>query len=59
MDMDVISHPVVETVKTQYIAKIGEQVSPAYNEASFAFDAEFYSYPGSHPSVEARPGLPC
>ncbi|KAI1496583.1 putative cytochrome P450 [Biscogniauxia marginata] len=44
MDLDMFSHHSIDTVKTQYIAKIGQQIDPAHDEALYAFHKYFASY---------------
>ena len=48
MDYDIFGHAFVDAVKTQFISKIGSQIGPALNEAMYAFDQHFDSYPGSY-----------
>jgi cytochrome P450 len=45
IDMDMVTHSVVDTVKGQYIAKIGDQIGPTWDEATCAFGGQFHSYP--------------
>ncbi|KAI1451498.1 putative cytochrome P450 [Annulohypoxylon moriforme] len=44
LDIDALSHTTLKTVRTQFIAKIGQQVEPVYNEANLVFDREFSTY---------------
>ncbi|KAI1084319.1 putative cytochrome P450 [Whalleya microplaca] len=44
LDTDAFSHTTLETIRTQYISKIGQQVGPASDEANFAFGRYFSSY---------------
>ncbi|XXH01729.1 hypothetical protein Hte_008090 [Hypoxylon texense] len=48
------SHSAISAIKTQYIAKIGQQISPAYEEAIYAFNKHFSSYKDWTP-VAAQP----
>ncbi|KAI0003424.1 putative cytochrome P450 [Xylariaceae sp. FL0662B] len=44
LDTDAFSHTTLETIRTQYISKIGQQVGPASDEANYAFGRYFARY---------------
>ncbi|KAI0853706.1 putative cytochrome P450 [Daldinia vernicosa] len=44
LDTDAFSHTTLETIRTQYISKIGQQVGPASDEADYVFGRYFSSY---------------
>ncbi|KAI8630064.1 putative cytochrome P450 [Xylariaceae sp. FL1651] len=47
LDYDIFGHATIDAIKAQYIAKIGQQIGPASNEASYAFIKHFGRYQGS------------
>lgn len=46
LDYDIFAHATIDAIKAQYIAKIGQQIGPASNEASYAFIKHFGGYQG-------------
>jgi len=46
LDYDIFGHATINAIKTQYIAKIGQQIDPARNEAAYAFNKHFGRYQG-------------
>ncbi|KAI1402429.1 putative cytochrome P450 [Hypoxylon fuscum] len=51
LDLKMFSHHNIEAIKTQYIAKIGQQVDPAHDEALYGFHKHFTSYQDWTPVV--------
>jgi hypothetical protein len=46
LDYDIFAHATIDAIKTQYIAKIGQQIGPASKEAAYAFNKHFGRYHG-------------
>ncbi|KAI0508447.1 putative cytochrome P450 [Xylaria bambusicola] len=46
LDYDIFAHATIDAIKAQYIARIGQQIGPASNEASYAFIKHFGRYQG-------------
>ncbi|KAI0898727.1 putative cytochrome P450 [Annulohypoxylon nitens] len=44
LDTEAFSHTTLETIRTQYISKIGQQIGPASDEADYVFGRYFSSY---------------
>ncbi|ATY60728.1 Cytochrome P450 [Cordyceps militaris] len=56
LDYDIFGHATINAIKTQYIAKIGQQIEPAANEAAYAFHKHFGSYDEYTP-LKAQPEI--
>ncbi|KAK8141417.1 hypothetical protein G3M48_010568 [Beauveria asiatica] len=56
LDYDIFGHATIDAIKTQYIAKIGQQIEPAANEAAYAFHKHFGSY-SEYTPVKAQPEI--
>lgn len=56
LDYDIFAHATIDAIKAQYIAKIGQQIGPASNEASYAFIKHFGGYQDWTP-IAAQPKI--
>ncbi|KAI1176169.1 putative cytochrome P450 [Nemania sp. FL0916] len=56
LDYDIFNHSTIDAIKTQYIAKIGQQIGPASNEAQYAFIKHFGRYEDWTP-IAAQPKI--
>ncbi|EED13645.1 cytochrome P450, putative [Talaromyces stipitatus ATCC 10500] len=56
LDYEIFNHSTIDAIKTQYIAKIGQQIGPASDEASYAFNKHFGRYEDWTPIV-AQPRI--
>ncbi|KAL7625747.1 hypothetical protein AAE478_004970 [Parahypoxylon ruwenzoriense] len=54
LDYDIFGHANIEAIKTQYIARIGQQIGPASHEAAHAFNKHFTRYKDWTP-IAAQP----
>lgn len=55
LDYDIFAHATIDAIKAQYIARIGQQIGPAANEASYAFIKHFGRYEGM--KTDPKPGF--
>ncbi len=55
LDYDIFAHATIDAIKAQYIARIGQQIGPASNEASYAFNKHFGRYQGMKIASPPRP----
>ncbi|KAI6777653.1 cytochrome P450 [Emericellopsis cladophorae] len=51
LNYDIFGHATIDAIKTQYIAKIGQQIEPAASEAAYAFHMHFGSYHVAQPKI--------
>ncbi|KAI0905326.1 putative cytochrome P450 [Ustulina deusta] len=56
LDYDIFAHATIDAIKAQYIARIGQQIGPASNEASYAFNKHFGRYQDWTP-IAAQPKI--
>ncbi|KAI3331469.1 putative cytochrome P450 [Xylariaceae sp. AK1471] len=56
LDYDIFGHATIDAIKTQYIAKIGQQIGPASKEAAYAFNKHFGRYQDWTP-IAAQPKI--
>ncbi|KAI1191565.1 putative cytochrome P450 [Nemania serpens] len=56
LDYDIFAHATIDAIKAQYIARIGQQIGPAANEASYAFIKHFGRYEDWTP-IAAQPKI--
>ncbi|KAI8952986.1 putative cytochrome P450 [Xylaria longipes] len=56
LDYDIFGHATIDAIKTQYIAKIGQQIGPASDEAAYAFNKHFGRYQDWTP-IAAQPKI--
>ncbi|KAI1312684.1 putative cytochrome P450 [Xylaria venustula] len=56
LDYDIFAHATIDAIKAQYIVRIGQQIGPASNEASYAFIKHFGRYQDWTP-IAAQPKI--